>query len=376
MLPVADPDLGGAKQGSAGGGRQRWSWRRPKLRAPQGFGASLLRIGTLAGAAAAMGALVLNLVSSTPVFSFGLSAQRWASIKQGIVDFDPLGFVNTSGGQVALGFERPLGPPAVLHPERLRPFTAVYSTTYHRFREPTTPPGSHTAPDVLYRLRTMSPGGNLVLEQISTPTWGNRHPARLELSATTLTPISWTDVRHRSGGVGESGDYTFDELTTITIDRAGGVLHTVTSVENPVGTIPSWILDQVERSTRSPIVPPSAPVTVGSEGHLMLIFQAVALSEGWRGSVESWRSMVEGQPQKWYRRSYEVEESATITVPAGTFDTWVIRGYYFGGERSGVYYLRKSDGLLLRVTLGESAELTGRYPSSSSIMELQSITYP
>jgi hypothetical protein len=221
----------------------------------------------------------------------------------------------------------------------------------------------------------------LVLENHSKPRGSST--VRLEVSAATLKPIRWTTVRHRSGGDGEGGVYGFDQSTTYTIERATGRLHTVTTEENSTGSIPTRILTQSREPEWRTIREPAAPITIGGIATLILNFQAALISDDWRGSFESWYSMLATstpsleQPQSWWQTSYEVDGTEVVTVPAGTFDAWVVRVYDVAGREDEIYYLRKADGLLLRTTSEwGSAGLAEMYPRGSFSLELQSVTYP
>jgi hypothetical protein len=285
-----------------------------------------------------------------------------------VIDFDPLGFASVSHNGLSWSFERPMGPPAVLHPERLRPFTAVYLTHNYRQEDPAAAPLETGSTFRGFQLRLTPDRAILRIHDNSEFT----HYSGIELDRATMMPTAWA-LMSRKGNEDEWG-WSFDRVSRRMIE--GGELVSNVSIENVRGEVPANLANPGPVMREALVRPPEATTTLDFP-HLALQLRAVRLSEHWRGSFLSDAALTNTETRYWWTTSLEVDGSEVITVPAGTFDAWVLKAYN-RYQALGSYHIAKSNGVVLRWTdeSGRPVDAAVSYPGTWWVTELQSITYP
>jgi hypothetical protein len=335
---------------------QRREWRLPF---------SMLRVagGVLAGALVlAVGLVLREVVPPLPVAA--LSEQTGKAFERLI---EQLGDPSPREPM----FKRPDAPPAVIHPERMREFTALYEARHYRGSE-------LIAVDSSTRFSARRIGNtwaigwyerNLLL--VTRADGGKRHMMYLTqettlLDAETLMPRSSQAVGRYEREFGSSSQFRnyrwLGDSALLQIrfsSREGGTLTPRSSVDTTV------------RQKSGQLHAPD----YGGLGSVRSAFmQLVDLDRWWAGGFSSYQP-VYNRPSTIAAEqmvSSRILGSRTLDLPIGRTATWEMEDWQ---EDWGVYpdrkYYRKSDGLLAAHLIDRPYE-----PDAYTELRLLSVTYP
>jgi hypothetical protein len=187
----------------------------------------------------------------------------------------------------------------------------------------------------------------------------------LMLAPTTLAPIThsyW--ARYSDGGWGME---RFDFSDSAVANHFE--LHTVQYRPIPTGKERTGSLSQIVQDTVSPIRTSRYPRYLAQGGNQIALLMAAQIEAGMRFSVARL-----GQSSAWVKSGWTdyplnliVEGTARIPSPSGAVDCWKLVA---SGDAKTSYWLRKSDGLLIRKVV-EARMLEGDAQSELELIQEQ-----
>lgn len=316
VLPVADPGHGRRVRGGA--------------------------IAVIAGAAAVA---LLSVVQVIPMRPFAVAWDVWSDWA---AEWRPFGTANGKVTFPAIG-KAPIAKPAVLHPERLRAMTVTYRVID---RGPNRPPRVDTSG---FSLLAPEPD-HREWQLRSFPVDSRLGDAPVYLDPRTLRPSRWKVV---SGApdtwLREYAYHLVGDRITVTLRYSG----------DP----PERFVERDPPSTqRWPVLSRENSVIVLNEFHLFAAWLSIEFTGDWAGSFAFMRGR---GPGGYATRvtSYYITGMDSVTTPAGTFQAWQLGSVGEYGSSSERWWLRTSDGLMVKSEWAAGSEYR-------DTRELLSITYP
>jgi hypothetical protein len=315
VLPVVDPGAPGRSRGTL--------------------------LALVAGAAAVLLLSLVQVVPMTPL------ANAWDWWSRTVVDWHPFGGGN--GVRIPEMLSAPVADPAVLDLTRLRPVTVRYRRI--DFRGVGRPPRVDT---IVHQVRAVPEGG---WDLRSTWTGSVTLARSVRLDATSFGPRRWTSLIGAPGSWQQIESYRYDgREMLIETSYTGDPPPRVVTV-SPPGT------------RRFKTAPAPGTVVLFDEGHLAVALTLVDLDRRWAGSFayldRSGPSINSLLPST----TFMVVGSEMVETPTGTFDAWRLHSLNQRRESSVDYWVRKRDGILIRIG-HDSPDHFG------SVLELLSVSYP